>query len=265
MIRLKRPATPTVLAKASGAATKRLWDAWREEQPLKFDEKIYGHKDVKAALLAAQHGKCAYCETKLTREYGRVEHFRPKSGWQQRRGHPVSRPGYFWLAYTWDNLCVSCEKCNDNGHKGTLFPLANPGLRTRPERPDTASERPLLLNPYADDPDRHIAWEGALPVPRRGSRRGRETIDVFKLDRDEALVDDRRWYLQLLKAAQGKAQTQAAGKQQMELLKAACLDCKPYAAMARATLASRLRELEAQFPAQPCDAPSLSRRTSHTG
>lgn len=104
----------------------------------------YKTDDIKTALNGIYHGKCAFCETKS--ESMHVEHFRPKRG------------GYYWLAYSWDNLLLSCPTCNTN--KGDEFPLAEGGVKTHFVTTDDnirdinvlssgydQSELPLLVNP----------------------------------------------------------------------------------------------------------------------
>jgi len=63
--------------------------------------RVYADKTVRKALKAMLHGKCAYCESRITTIYsGDVEHFRPKGG------------GYWWLAADWGNLLFACPFCN---------------------------------------------------------------------------------------------------------------------------------------------------------
>ncbi len=74
---------------------------------------VYGHRAVRSALAACQFGKCCFCESKIQHVMsGEVEHFRPKGGVRQRRSDPLDRPGYYWLAYDWSNLLLSCQSCN---------------------------------------------------------------------------------------------------------------------------------------------------------
>lgn len=89
-----------------------------------FERAIYGDPAIKGELLAAQHGKCAYCEIRIESEYGAVDHYRPKGGVRQTRAALPTTPGYFWLAYAWDNLLVACSRCNTS--KSDLFPLVDP-------------------------------------------------------------------------------------------------------------------------------------------
>ena len=131
-------------------------------------------KPAKEQLFAETGGKCAYCEA-LTSvvAFGDVEHYRPKSS-------------YWWLAYCYDNYLASCQLCNQRFKKND-FPIQNRKMRTPVIRRNTTDnfiaakagqiapdpldtdqvntfirlhqqERPLLLNPYFDDPAGYFAW-----------------------------------------------------------------------------------------------------------
>ena len=78
-----------------------------------FSSDVYGHESVKSALKNLQHGKCCFCEAKVSHvSHGDVEHFRPKAGYQIDENAPLVRPGYFWLAYDFSNLFFACQICN---------------------------------------------------------------------------------------------------------------------------------------------------------
>ena len=81
-------------------------------------------------MIKAQHGKCFLCESKITHiSFGDVEHFRPKGGSRQTTDEKAMKvPGYFWLAYAWQNLFLACQLCNQR-YKKNLFPLENPDER----------------------------------------------------------------------------------------------------------------------------------------
>lgn len=132
----------------------------------------------KKQLQKESHQKCAYCESPTTvTAYGDVEHYRPKSK-------------YWWLAYCYDNYLASCQLCNQKYKKakfdihGTqLSPpqvrsnstdtrLAEMASQVTPDPINSAegldwqvfeqmhfTERPLLLNPYIDDPSAYFSWE----------------------------------------------------------------------------------------------------------
>ncbi len=155
--------------------------AGTKAEPFKFDDKIYGDQDVKNALKTLQHEKCAYCEGDfLAFCYGDIEHYRPKGYSQQRIGGATIRPGYYWLAYDWDNLLLSCELCN-RARKRNVFPLRDPANRAdTPEK--IAQEDPLILDPSGpDDPRDHIRFVGN--VPEAITDAGEQTIALLGLDR----------------------------------------------------------------------------------
>ena len=148
-----------------------------------FNGKIYGHESVKNVLVEAQHGKCCYCEKRFgATSYGAVEHFRPKGAVQQSKGSARLVPGYYWLAFEWNNLLVSCERCNTS-FKGSLFPLEDPGARARSHRNELCVERPLFVDPSRENPRKHIRFRRA--AVEAVTPRGRETIGGVGLRRSE--------------------------------------------------------------------------------
>lgn len=248
MIRLTHPAIPSGHATRASNGTKKLWDEWNTTGVTpKVKSSIYAHQSVKKALMNAQHNKCAYCETLNPTSHDVVEHFRPKNGWQQKRGDSLSKPAYFWLGYEWKNLLFACDLCNDAAHKGNLFPLANPSQRADAANPDVANEKPLLINPYTIDPDRHIEWNRDIPRPRNKSRRGSKSIEVFGLDHDGRMMDQRRQYfgeIELsIKLADALPLDNPLRKEIVMKLFCSIEDAAPWAAMIRANLADRIRAL----------------------
>ena len=129
-----------------------------------FDQHAhYAHATVKEALRTAQHDKCAFCESKVSHvSPGDVEHFRPKAGYRQLRRGPLQRPGYYWLAYAWENLLFVCELCNQR-EKGSWFPLEKGSKRARSPKHRLANERALFVDPSREDP----SGRPGLPRARR--------------------------------------------------------------------------------------------------
>ena len=171
-------------------------------------------KPAKEQLKAETHDKCAYCEapTKVV-AHGDVEHYRPKSE-------------YWWLAYCYDNYLFSCQICNQV-YKGNEFPIEGPRLQEPPIHggstdamledwqtrlcpdpvkaaegythaqylADHKAERPWLLNPYLDQPEKHLAWkaddvkEEVWLVPVDGddfsARAVKAMEDFYGLNREE--------------------------------------------------------------------------------
>lgn len=148
-----------------------------------FDSSIYRHTTVKTLLETIQNQKCCFCEAKYKHiTSGDVEHFRPKAGFSQGRNENFIRPGYFWLAYDWDNLLVSCEVCNRR-NKGNYFPLSNPAARFTNHNSDINVEHPWFINPCVIDPEEHITFH--QEVPTHTSLHGEKTIEYLSLDREE--------------------------------------------------------------------------------
>lgn len=247
MIRIRKPNTPpSSLRKKGPAANKRQCDHYARpstEPPPEFEAAIYNDRAVRQALSEAQHGKCAYCECKLTRMDGDVEHFRPKAAVHQEREEQPLTPGYYWLAYEWSNLLLTCQHCNQirsrkdaRRGKGNLFPLANPALRARSPADALEREQPLLINPSTEDPTPHLTFE--RECVRALSERGAACITILGLDHP-ALEERRRDHFQRLEALRlSLGELQNRGERHLatrirELLAASCKDSAEFAAMAR--------------------------------
>lgn len=174
------------------------------------------------------HNKCAYCESKLTAYPGDTEHFRPKGRVSVRRadgklevvkvvdedGDEIPHPGYFWLAYHWQNLLPSCEFCNTAGGKKDIFPVRAGNVAVRkvqgkefddliekitqsrkssdvyylePKDLDRIEQR-LLLHPTLDEPEQHIYFDMAGEAHEWcGSEEGKKSIEVFDLNEQTKL------------------------------------------------------------------------------
>jgi uncharacterized protein (TIGR02646 family) len=208
MIRVARPATAPRVLTDRGATQRDTLCAQFDEAPdeyisgrrkLKIDSAIYGHRSVKQTLIAAQHGKCAFCESKLKHvAHGDIEHFRPKAGYLQEAGEkPLKKPGYYWLAYEWTNLLFACQICNQQGKKN-LFPLVDPARRAVSHHDDVGAEEPLLIDPAAVDPQDYIGFREEVAYGLPGRPHGKTTIEVLGLNR-QALCEARRDHLMVLK------------------------------------------------------------------
>ncbi len=213
MIPIAKGEPPEVLKRRSAAAADALCKLYDEDrasfdegsQRFNFNANLYGHDSVRAALHATHHGKCAFCEVKIPKPYAdaHVEHWRPKGAVKQVRGDEDLFPGYYWLAYEWDNLLLACLFCNRD-NKRTLFPLVEPASRARNHHGSTAAEAPLLLKPDdGSDPREDI--EFVEEQPRGLSERGWRTIEALGLDRlehkprDDLLVELQLAYDQVWK------------------------------------------------------------------
>lgn len=129
-------------------------------------------KELKPLLFTLSKSKCAYCESEVKHiSPGSVEHYRPKKRVEEDPDHP----GYYWLAYDIDNYLPCCEECNGARGKRNHFPV-RAGTRHARRPADVRRERPLLLNPFRDDPFRHLAFVGPDDTERFGELEGRTIV-----------------------------------------------------------------------------------------
>lgn len=251
MIRITKPQPGPAVLLTKGVPARDAFCAAHDGGTRLFepDRAIYAHDDVKAALIAAQHAKCAFCESKVTHvSSGDVEHYRPKAGFRQREDTPLEKPGYYWLSYDWDNLYFACEICNRR-FKKNLFPLWAEQHRARTHADDITREKPLLLNP-ADDPEHHLTFRDEVAKSRNRSRRGSLTIQIVGLNRPEVLeqrldrlnqlrylVSSRATFSQLIRSSRKpKPELERLLAEVNQALDAATLATAPYSAMAKALL-----------------------------
>lgn len=196
MIRIrKRTSIPIVLSTLGNADRLRLEGIYSSNPAgcqaprnklLKVKPDIYGDETVKQALIDDQHEKCCYCESKfIATGFGDIEHFRPKGGVRQERRASLEKPGYYWLAYDWNNLFFSCEICNRR-YKRNWFPLLNPALRAKYHGTSISRERTLLPDPGVTNPGRYLKFNKHVIKPRshrNSTVRGKACIRAYGLDR----------------------------------------------------------------------------------
>ena len=153
------------------------------------------------------HGKCAYCESKITHvDYGHIEHYRPKSKFPQ-------------LTFEWSNLLLACGMCNGTKYKGEHFPESQEGG--------------LLVNPCKDMPTKHFTFDYD-PTTQMASVygstvRGETTEKLLGLNRDEL----RRHRSKRVRQLYCLAKLAKTDKEAKVLLKEAIQADAEYAAFAR--------------------------------
>ena len=195
MIRVDRTRVPkpAVLDSPKALQERRLAEdfyrqEWSRDGPRtqrRFEFKLYREMEVREALTALFHGKCAYCEARFAAvDPPDIEQFRPKASVTESPEHP----GYWWLASDWDNLLVSCLDCNrvrthegERVGKANRFPLVDERKRAW-EPGQEAAEQPAAAGSVS-------RRAGGAPVVRRDGRvvsdtpRGQATISVLGLNR----------------------------------------------------------------------------------
>jgi uncharacterized protein (TIGR02646 family) len=201
--------------------TKRVLDCFKENKNYKFTKKdlrFYKNKEVHLNLEKLFYDKCAYCEREIIRSYWDVEHYRPKSR-------------YYWLVYNWNNLYLSCNKCN-RARKNDQFPLEIEEARISDPDSDIASEKPLLLDPCNDDPEECLIFdlEGETSAI---SSKGETSIQIFNLN--DAKLRKRRkkkidLYLSFARLSQKKSDTK---DEMIRLMEQMCSDEEEFAGAIR--------------------------------
>ncbi len=215
--------------------------------------RLYADDAVKAALEELFSDKCAYCETKVAAGSDwDVEHFRPKGGVAEREDHP----GYYWLAYEWTNLYLSCTHCNQarrdrplwaepttgpSGGKLDQFPVEDESTRALRPEDRLESERPLLLDPCHDRPEDHLKFgiDGSV-VAVHGGPTGEASIRVFHLSRRRLKkrrrekVEEVTSLLHLIRGLKARGAAAAAADFTAFLQRHFLADSAEYAGVARA-------------------------------
>lgn len=158
---------------------------------------IYGHLTVKDTLVTLQKDKCCFCERKVSAgEPGHIEHYRPKGGYKKDDKSKLVKPGYYWLAYNFENPFFSCNRCKTS-YKKNYFPLADERKRVTNHTGNILNEDPLIISP-ADEPNPHLIFDNEFIKPNNKSRKGKETIKRTGLNR-KPLAEDRLLFLKPLK------------------------------------------------------------------
>lgn len=194
--RVPRPSVLDLKADSPGRRElEKAVEFYRERRrQRRFMFEVYKRREVSKALSELFHGKCAYCEAKVTTTAAvDIEMYRPKGGVLESPTHP----GYWWLAMVWENLLASCSDCNRvrdhdgiKSGKANRFPLEDEGARAFHPTDDLSREVPLLLDPCTDFPEEHLVFEEQGTVVS-DTKRGQTTITVLGLNRP-ALVASRQ-------------------------------------------------------------------------
>ncbi|WP_081285715.1 AAA family ATPase [Tritonibacter mobilis] len=157
---------------------------------------------VRKALSELFAGRCAFCEIPVSDPL--VYHFRPDGNAEPVEDYSLSHLYYIWLAEAWQNLYPICHGCmpRDPSYfpvKGRRAKLPDVALLQRfAERDDGRwPEFPFEEEAEFLDPCRNEQFWRSLFFRSTGevvgiSRRGRETIQHFNLNRDELLESRRK-------------------------------------------------------------------------
>lgn len=128
---------------------------------LRPDSSKYAHSAIRSDLYSMSFHKCFYCETKLKGKVKEIDHHIEVS---------VDRN----LAYTWENLYLSCDNCNSKIPHNVI------GVNE-------------TLNPCIDDDStiqQHLTFKKELIDSNNNSDVGLKTIQKYRLETE--LLDARR-------------------------------------------------------------------------
>ena len=128
----------------------------KEAHPTKrkalIDKNEHRWRAVRDAFEDESNGKCWYAECRSPGADNDIDHYRPKG----RVAEDETHPGYYWLAFEWTNLRLSCQRANrrrrnpeggKTGGKGDHFPLVYPEDRARRPDDELAREVPSIVDP----------------------------------------------------------------------------------------------------------------------
>ena len=159
-----------------------------------FDSKVYRDATL-SALDDLYKSKCAYCETDTSAGAPmQVEHYRPKA----KVTDDLSHSGYYWIAYEWSNLILSCSKCNNK--KRNKFPVLGKrvthpllGLDGFPSLESVIAnstsfmqEQALIIHPEIDKVEDHFIFNEMGEIVGRTDR-AIVTIQICNLNRKELI------------------------------------------------------------------------------
>jgi hypothetical protein len=211
MIQIAKSANvPVILSGKGKVKIKELCDAFdknpaayakaynKKTNPYKFefDGDVYGPKELKEQLKLEQYNKCCFCENKDFDDiaHGDVEHYRPKAAYSKGdKSKTLERPGYYWMAYEWENLFYCCQICNQS-FKKNYFPLTDEAKRAKSHKDKLeAHQYTLLIDPAKENPEDHIGFRKEIPYHK--TPKGENSIKYFGIDR-EKLNEKRRKHLE---------------------------------------------------------------------
>ena len=164
MRHIDRLPKPRILAEKQDTWQEKFNEKRAETPKARPDSNKYGHPQIKERLNSCSYGKCFYCETTIKNDMQEIDHFKEVALAPE-------------LAYTWENLYLSCHKCND-------------------KIPHDEIPVEKVLDPCKDSDEeiqKNITFEGECIYALHGSERGLNTIKKFHLNSNALDLKRSRW------------------------------------------------------------------------
>jgi uncharacterized protein (TIGR02646 family) len=195
MIRIKRSPIPLLfLTEKIKSAKQNLINQFENknsQEKMTFSLNLYDKQSIYNALSREFSHKCVYCENTITKGQDSFEHFRPKGG-AIDFDNKFFPNHYFWLAYEWSNIYLSCRECNAS--KANWFPIEGnrAEFMINPDEVEKSirAEINLIIDPCYDEPEKEFSYLENGEI-FSDSRKGKVTIELLKLNRP-ALVEERK-------------------------------------------------------------------------
>lgn len=206
--------------------------------------------------------QCWYSESPEPQSHLDVDHFRPKL--EARRDEKIcDKPGYEWLAFSWENFRLSAQLSNRpvrnqetdvTDGKGSWFPLADGSPRACWENRCVDDERPLLLDPANVEDVRliEVRGDGRMGPSKYcyGTDKARVRESIVRLGLDLPRLKEARLRVmrrveelteilaQMLEASENDDgfADKAPRKAMIRAIRDRTHPCEPYAAAARSQL-----------------------------
>lgn len=156
LVRRDSAIIPAKLLAVASRAEAKLNQLAPADRPAFIKKKSHIWRNLGRYLSQMSYGKCWYSESPDPQSFFDVDHFRPKLE-AKRSDTQTDKPGYEWLAFSWENFRYAAGCCNrvSQNHetgivegKGSWFPLL-PGSPVATWINKNASELPLLLDPVS--------------------------------------------------------------------------------------------------------------------
>lgn len=172
MRHIDRLPIPQILQEKHDQWLKQFLDAYNNGTSKRPDSSKYGNPKILETLMSMSFRKCFYCESSLIGQQQEIDHF------IEVADDPT-------LAYTWENLYLSCSNCNKKipNHVISVTEVLDPCRDS-----DDVIQQSITFN------DELI---GAIP----GSPKGEKTIQKYRLDSERLDYNRSRWLNKICKEA----------------------------------------------------------------